>query len=636
MKLSEYPTLASQWHPTRNGDITPDKVGTGYKHVVWWFDPTCGHEWSSRISTRMKNDSGCQVCSGKQVLAGFNDLATTHPDIAAQWHPTRNGDITPSMVTAGSRMKQYWWLGKCEHEWQSNVLNRVHGNGCHQCLGRKKSTPQGFLKDDLTLWAQVDAENNDMSVVTQLRRYSVTPVQWVGHCGHRWSASPASRSSGRGCPICSGNTVEVGVNDLQSVNPTVASQWHPTKNGSRTPSTVTAGSGYKATWVCDAGHEWKAAVSDLTGQHHNGCPYCSGRLAVPGLNDLATKHPGIASQWHPTKNGSRTPITVTAGSGYKAAWVCDKGHEWEATVSNRTGRGSGCPECYATNFVSKAEKELKQHLAQEGFTVRTSVRNIIPGELDLYIPDRKVAVEFNGLYWHSEAAGKTRNYHRDKWSACKQKNIQLIQIWEDDWNRNPDLIKRMLAHKLGGSTAKKIYARTTEVVTVSKQEAQVFLTANHLQGWRTASYYGLQTRAGQLVAVFGVQKAKQNSLEIARYATSMTVVGGFSKLLKHVLALPKYREVAEVLSYSHNDHSDGGVYRANGFELVHTGTPGYSYWKSGWVSRKHRLQFSPSRMRTNDGMMYVEGATERELAELNNLYRVWDSGSSLWRKGIQR
>lgn len=107
-------------------------------------------------------------------------------------------------------------------------------------------------------------------------------------------------------------------------------------------------------------------------------------------------------------------------------------------------------------------------------------------------------------------------------------------------------------------------------------------------------------------------------------------MGGFTKLLKYVLGLEQYFEVVEVFSYSHNDHSDGGVYERNGFVLVHDGEPGYGYWRAGWVERQNRLKFSPSRVRGNRELEFVEGATERELAALNGLSRVWDSGSSLW------
>jgi len=126
--------------------------------------------------------------------------------------------------------------------------------------------------------------------------------------------------------------------------PTVAAQWHPTRNGDRTPDQVLAGTEGKAWWQCDLGHEWETAVNDRT-SGSSGCPVHSGRKLLAGYNDLATRSPDIAAQWHPTRNGDRTPAQVLAGTNAKAWWRCDEGHEWEAEVRNRTTKGSGCPVC---------------------------------------------------------------------------------------------------------------------------------------------------------------------------------------------------------------------------------------------------------------------------------------------------
>ena len=515
------------------------------------------------VGSRAVSKQGCAVCRGLQVEAGFNDLATTHPHLAAEWHPTKNINLAPTDVTAGSN-KNVWWLGKCGHEWKISPNHRSKGNDCYQCLGRKKSSRQELLSSH-KVFTEIHPSLNKEVKLDKLLLRSNKSLWWLGKCGHEWFAKVSSRTLGQGCAVCHGNQIQIGVNDLATVNPKLVAEWDFIKN-------------------------------------------------------------------------DKKPTEVTVRSHYHAWWKCDKGHEWQTKVQTRSG-GHGCPSCDAVNYVSKGEQEVADYIISLGFKVETSVRNLIKGELDIYIPEKNIAVEFNGLYWHSEAAGKGKTYHYDKWVACQEKGVQLIQIWEDDWNFNPELIKNMLAHKLGVNTTKKIFARKTQVVIPAVYEVKQFLEENHLQGYRSAKYFALQTNKIEdeeqhIVAVLGVKKTGENGLEVIRFASAVPVPGGFSKLLHQVLKHPEYIHVEEVYSYSHNDHSNGGVYESNGFELVHSGSPGYAYWRRGWKKRQNRLKYSPSRIQLNPELIYEEGLTERELADLNGLIRIWDSGSSLWVKNL--
>lgn len=117
------------------------------------------------------------------------------------------------------------------------------------------------------------------------------------------------------------------VNDLATKRPDLAAEWHPTKNGDLKPEDVTYGSGKKVWWLCSCGHEWEAAINNRV--KGNGCPYCSNRILMKGLNDLASVRPDLAAEWHPTKNGGLKPEDVTAGSSKKVWWKCKVcGHSW--------------------------------------------------------------------------------------------------------------------------------------------------------------------------------------------------------------------------------------------------------------------------------------------------------------------
>lgn len=251
------PDLAKQFHPTKNGDLTPHDITPGSGKKVWWIGPGA-HTWLTSVLNRSKG-RGCPYCSNRLVLAGFNDLATTHPEIARDWHPDKNDGKTAQDVIAGSG-KLAWWLGRCGHEWDGRIGER-------------------------------------------------------------------SRSvRGAGCPYCSNKRILLGFNDLASTHPPLARQWHPTRNGALTPHSVVAGTKIRVWWVGTCGHEWRAGVQSRALQN-TACPFCANMLVLPGFNDLATTHPALALEWHPNRNGLLTPEAVLAGGTKKVWWRGACGHD---------------------------------------------------------------------------------------------------------------------------------------------------------------------------------------------------------------------------------------------------------------------------------------------------------------------
>jgi len=136
---SAFPAVAAEWHPTKNLPLTPGDVVAGSNRTVWW-QCAKGHEWRARIADRTHAGSGCPVCAGRRSEPGVNDLTVTNPEVAAEWHPTKNLPLTPQMVTAGSG-RVVWWRCKMGHEWRASVFSRAgksHHAGCPYCAGRKK------------------------------------------------------------------------------------------------------------------------------------------------------------------------------------------------------------------------------------------------------------------------------------------------------------------------------------------------------------------------------------------------------------------------------------------------------------------------------------------------------------------
>lgn len=248
-------------------------------------------------------------------------------------------------------------------------------------------------------------------------------------------------------------------------------------------------------------------------------------------------------------------------------------------------------------------------------------------ELDIYIPSLNIAIECNGVYWHSEGAGKDRNFHKAKLDACRAAGIQLIQIWEDDWAERQDVVKSMLAHKLGASQARMVYARQTDAVDITATEARVFLNAHHIQGAITGSFYlGLRERGtAELVAVMVLKRqgGKASSvLRLERYATSLRLPGGHSKLVSY--AERHIEDWTELVTFADLEVSDGSLYEATGWVQDAVLRPDYRYVVGN--TRRHKFGYRLARFRDDPDLEYEPGLTERELASLNKLHRVWDSG----------
>jgi superfamily II DNA or RNA helicase len=336
------PDIAAEWHPTKNDDLTPAQVSANSHKKVWWRGAGCGHEWDAVIKNRTRGGNGCAVCSGYRVLAGFNDLESQSPDIAAEWHPTKN-DLTPAEVLATSN-KKAWWLGPCGHEWDASIQNRTRlGHGCPTCRGLRVVAGFNDLESQFPDIAKEWHPTKNNLTPAQVSPHSSKKAWWQGPCGHEYDAVVASRTGGSGCPVCAGMRVLAGANDLESQRPDIAAEWHPTKND-LTPAEVTVSSNKKVWWLGACGHEWDASINQRTSGR--GCPVCHGLRVVAGFNDLGSQSPKVAEEWHPTKNGDLRPEQVHYGSNEKAWWLgAECGHEWDAVIASRTRAGAGCGVC---------------------------------------------------------------------------------------------------------------------------------------------------------------------------------------------------------------------------------------------------------------------------------------------------
>lgn len=281
---SQRPELAAQWHPTKNGSLTPAEVPLGSHHKAWWVCEK-GHVWQAIVKSRTINGTGCPICTNRVLLPGVNDLATAHPELARQWHPSRNGSLTPDKVFVGSHRKIWWICGK-GHGWLASVASRTNGGaGCPVCAGKVVIPGENDLASQFPeIAAQWHPTRNGVLSPEGVTPYSNKKVWWRCELGHEWQVAVAARTMrSSGCPYCTGKKVLPKFNDLGTLEPQIAAQWHPTLNGSLTPEMVTLGSNKKVWWQCAEGHVWQAVIYSRCGKQKCGCPVCAGTISKKRL-----------------------------------------------------------------------------------------------------------------------------------------------------------------------------------------------------------------------------------------------------------------------------------------------------------------------------------------------------------------
>lgn len=258
-----HPELVAEWHPTLNGEVTPADVSYGSSYRATWLCARCGNVWATRVSHRGTYGWGCIYCAGAKPTPERN-LSVTHPEIAAEWHPTLNGDVTPADVTHGSQRRAVWCCSTCGHVWSTPVATRtVYSVGCRPCsIASRDPEPPALTETHPTIAAEWHPTLNGDVSPDQIAYNARRRVSWRCVKGHVWQAKVRNRTRSRGgagsqCPYCCGR-LATPENNLAVLDPTLAAQWHPTRNGELSPTDVLPRSRREVWWLCPAGHEWAA------------------------------------------------------------------------------------------------------------------------------------------------------------------------------------------------------------------------------------------------------------------------------------------------------------------------------------------------------------------------------------------
>jgi glutaredoxin len=206
--LIDNPTLMAEWDWEKNNELGLDPrtltLGSGKK--AWW-KCSKGHEWQAPVRSRIGGTQGCPFCSNHRVWVGYNDLATTHPEIAKEWHKTKNGELRPQDFSHGSGTK-VWWVCENGHEYLSAIMKRTNGRGCPYCknskISQKSSRPRkgSLFEREPELAMEWHPTKNGTRTPMTIGAASISKVWWLGACGHEWIATVGSRTNGNGCPFC--------------------------------------------------------------------------------------------------------------------------------------------------------------------------------------------------------------------------------------------------------------------------------------------------------------------------------------------------------------------------------------------------------------------------------------------------
>ena len=268
--------LMQEWDWEANADLDPHKITCGSHKKAWWKCYLCGHKWQSSISHRAHDGRSCPKCHYGRWSKAKRSSFQIPAGIIQDWHPTRNGKLTPDMFTRNSRYKAWWKCHICGKEIERSIGDYI---GCIDCKKQNVLDKKNLTITNPELLKEWDYEKNTKVDTYKVLASNPKKVWWICEkCGYNWEARISNRAKlKRGCPCCSNKVVVIGKNDLMTTHPELAKEWHPTKNGNLTPEKVSYGYGKKVWWLCPHGHEYQSTVNKRTNSGTN-CPICySGR-----------------------------------------------------------------------------------------------------------------------------------------------------------------------------------------------------------------------------------------------------------------------------------------------------------------------------------------------------------------------
>ena len=498
------------------------------------------------------------------------------------------------------------------------------GNGCPACAGVKPIDRDAFL-------VRAHAAHGDRYDYGQMDyRGWLAPVTILCREHGPFDQVPKTHAQGHGCPACAGLMPLTWERFLARAREVHGDRYDYSQVrlvNVMTPVTI----------ICPEHGAFEQRPQDHLNQGH-GCAACAGRRPVDYAEFVRRAR---------AVHGARYTYAEKDYQAYKQPTIvlCPEHGPFSVLPQNHTDRQSGCPQCASLRTSSRDEEAIAAWVAGLGVRVLRNERQVLDGpELDIYLPEHKLGIEYNGSYWHRDALLKNRRHHEYKVIAAERAGLRVLTIWDFDWHQRQPLVQRWVRHALGLSDLPKVHARACTLQPVAPAEAYGFYDQYHIQGGvrRHALHLGLYQDAALVACMSFLQGGSRrgrfgaDEWELIRYATSAQVRGGASRLFQAFC-----RQVApqQVWSFSDRQHFAGSLYPTLGFVLDGRVAADYRVVDKRtlrvWPKAAWQRRFIPQRL-TELGLPVdfdpaSDPRSEQQMQDQAGVLRIYDAGKLRWR-----
>lgn len=590
------------------------------------IDTTCSiYGCRGVIKYRSVKGTNSLVCMNCRQLYNREQRGDLPKEVEPYWSNKNRHSFKNTEVLMGS---QPFWLicPRCGKEHQKGYRSlKISGAYCEQCnhsiaAAEKSGSLKKMFPVQSVMWDKgnnkIDSDN--VSVNSRLRGTFVCNGINNDLPDHSFVANVSNvvacwKQGNLGCPVCAGKRIVKGINDFESRYPQFAKYWDYNLNDEN-PWEVSYNSEKNYHFICDKGHKFMRDPCHMRrGMSGNGCPVCRGRRIIEGSNDLLSQRPDVAGNWVSELNDLAVN-EVTVRSNQYAYFRCSSkrcNNVFREKICAVTSTNGLCPDCRNRTY-SDAEKDLAEYIKNLGFNIVTN-SNLTGNNqtFDIYVPERKVAIEYNGLYWHSERNGRGKDYHFDKLADCAKLGIRLIYIWDDLYTNHPRLVERYLRKELGVDKLKINFNECT-IQYIDTDTAIEFLEENSMLGYRTAlSHLGIYYN-GNIEGLLSFNMYNNGVCEIIQYSDIHYIIGGLSGALKYILSK---NNINTFYAVSDNTISNGKEFSDSGFEFIEALEPDYYLYSNG-------------------NRLLREEVSEYEEYDEKSI-RIYDAGKLKWRKNVR-
>ena len=503
--------------------------------------------------------------------------------------------------------------------WQ-NPNSHLHGRGCSMCAKAKANAKNSCGIDEFIEKAKkVHGEKYDYSKVEYVNSKTKVCIICPEH-GEFWQ-TPSEHLNGCGCKKCASDKLQKKFQLSKQQFVSKSLKVHGDKYDYSKVEYVNNRT--KVCIICpEHGEFWQTPNSHLNG---NGCPLCGNeeraKVKKSNTDDFIIK----AKKVHTENYSYKLVDYVTAKTPIKI--ICPKhGEFWQTPDKHLYGRG--CPKC--GRELSKGEECVKDYIENIiGFKINKNSRKIIPPyELDIFVPEKNLAIEYDGILWHSEKYIKDTNYHLNKTESCEKMGIRLIYIFEDEWNEHTDIVKSKLKHILGCDNCQpKVFARKCSVGEINNNLAKEFLGKNHIQGFARSTVYLGGFYGDKLIGVMSFKREVKNlnKWELTRFATDINkcCVGVGGKIFKYFIRNYNPSEVKSFADRRWSSLLSDNLYNKLGFKLDKILKPDYHYVIGN--KRIHKFNCRKQNLLRMDDELNIN-MTEHEMCQKLGFQRIYDCG----------